>query len=219
MKRGRDPRLDGDGLGQRKRPPTRTEKGGRRTIRDGLPFDTAGRTRRRSGRAMPLWGSRSTGGSTRLRNFMAHGWPETGWWKGNTSPSPSRPSGKESCRATAPRSTSSSGESTENLAGTTRRPGSTSSGTRTSKNGPKANGKPGLPLKPRSGNCRLNSPEGTMKARDKVDQQRRDRQHQVSVPRGEHHRSEWSCQPAASRRRQETSGGRIATPLPKRRRA
>ena len=90
---------------------------------------------------------------------------------------------------------------------------------RTSKNGPKASGNPGLPLKSRSGNCRLNWPEGTVKARDRVDQQRRDRQHQVSVPRGHHHRSEWSCQPAASRRRQETSGGRIATPLPKRGRA
>ena len=54
---------------------------------------------------------------------MAHGWPETGWWKGSTSPSQSRPTGRESCRATAPRSTSSSGENTGNWDGTTRRPG------------------------------------------------------------------------------------------------
>ena len=44
---------------------------------------------------------------------------------------PSKPSRKESCRDTATCSTSSSGGTTDSWAGTTRRPGNTSSDTRT----------------------------------------------------------------------------------------
>ena len=47
-------------------------------------------------------------------NSTAHGWPETGWYKGDTRPSPSRPQRMEYCRATATCSTSTSAGNTGN---------------------------------------------------------------------------------------------------------